>query len=253
MKTKLMLPLAALLMLPTMSSCGSDKYEASFNNDQYICAHGTQIVDVTLDSYVKNKLSVKKDLQKDDFEIPEKYKAKEIKYVEPYSDDSFFLVISGDINDLEDSTSFDITVKKSAFTKDNLGGKITVCLLRNEIKYDGFSSESIGPDSYEGTSKVEVIGARFNSAIVNKTLTLDADGKPKEAGLTNILQVNNVNKEGGEFGYYETDKGSYIYLNVEFNTDAKVSVTFNASATDLDRSCVYTPHGLGGGDHNYFN
>ena len=48
-KNRFVLPIAALLMVPCFIGCSTgDVYQASFNNDQIVCTHGKQVVDINL-------------------------------------------------------------------------------------------------------------------------------------------------------------------------------------------------------------
>lgn len=250
-KTRLVLPLAVLLMLPTMTSCGPDKYQASFNNDQIICKYGEQVINVTLDKYVKNKIKFKSSLKKEWFVLPKKYTdvGKSILAAYPYNNGaSALIVVNGNIMDsIGDKTAtIEMAVKEDAFTTPNLGGKITLTFMPNQLKYDNYAHDIYDKDNlkYEFDATIESIGQEFVSDIVDKELNYS--GGSFASGRINIEKVTT-----GSLMYIYDIGDSKYYIHLEANLtedigdDASLNITFDDNSTTLgEGECVFKTSGF---------
>ena len=251
-KNRFVLPIAALLMVPCFIGCSTgDVYQASFNNDQIICAHEEQVVDISLTGKTKNMLHFKDELKTSMFEMPEGYKGKNIAYVASYDNGkSAFILFDGDVNlpEGETSTTIGIKVKKEAFKEKALDSTLSVSLFANQIRYAGYSKESwespTEPGSYTYDGTVEVIGALFNVDILNKKVDI-SNGKFGE--LIEILNDEVTLVQKGHIELYCIEGNTY-YIHLEMYAGVKttdnIRIKFCDKSTDLEGyTCTFTPDG----------
>ena len=258
-RNRLVLPLAALLMVPCFIGCSSDDvYQASFNNDQIICTHGKQIVDISLEGKTKNMLHFKDELKANMFEMPEEYKGKEILYVASYDKGkSAFILFDNDVTLPEGATSttIGIKVKKEAFKEKALDSTLSVSLFANQIRYAGYSKESwespteAGSYTYDGT--VEVIGALFEIELLDKEIKI-AGGKSTDNSVADLIEIYNGNSLLNESGHIELYciEGNTYYIHLDMDagvkTDDTVKIKFCDGSTSLTGySCMFIPDGHG--------
>ena len=255
-KNRFVLPIAALLMVPCFIGCSSDDvYQASFNNDQIICTHEEQVVDISLTGKTKNMLHFQDKLETYMFEMPEEYKAKKIEYVASYDKGkSAFILFDGDVNlpEGETSTSIDIKVKKNAFKEKALDSTLSVSLFANQIRYAGYSNEIWGgtetePGSYTYDGTVEVIGALFNVGILNEKVDITSGVAPE----SNTIAIHNGDALLAEDGHIELYciEGNTYYIHLEMKGGVKrndnVRILFGNNSTSLGNgyTCTFTPDG----------
>lgn len=253
-RNRFVLPLAALLMVPCFIGCSSDDvYQASFNNDQIICTHGEQIVDISLTGKTKNLLHFQDKLDKNAFEMPEDYKSKTIEAVFPYNNGSSAYILFGGnvaLPEGEESTAIPITVSKRAFKEKALDSTFTVSLFANQIRYAGYTYSIINEENeFYFDATIETIGADI---LAPQSSFLEGDSNDYFA-----IKPSQGTVSAGLIKVYELHDNVYFIRVVascdEAATKGKFQLTFKSKATTLSGyTCTIEADGLPSKDHFLF-